>query len=237
MGFEIQQAYNRWELHRYFWLVIFNMTHEQLTDLYERLFNHFGPQDWWPGDSSFEVLVGAVLTQNTNWNNVQKAIDNLKRAGLLSYERMFDLPVDLLAEYIRPAGYFNIKAGRLKNLFETIGREFGGDINLMQERKTESLRQTLLSIKGIGPETADSILLYACSRPVFVVDAYTYRILVRHNLIPEDFGYEEIQQLFMDNTEPDEKLYNEFHALLVCAGKEFCKKTKPRCKGCPLESI
>lgn len=208
---------------------------EQLTDLYKILHERFGPQDWWPGDSPFEVMVGAILTQNTNWNNVEKAIDNLKSAGQLSLERMAELPIDLLAEYIRPAGYFNVKAGRLKNLFTMIEQEFGGNIDSMMKEDTASLRRILLSIKGIGPETADSILLYACDRPIFVVDAYTYRILLRHDLIPEDFGYEDIQQVFMDNLELDSALYNEFHALLVCTGKDFCKKTNPRCNGCPLE--
>lgn len=205
--------------------------------MFNRLHDKFGPQDWWPGDSQFEVMVGAVLTQNTNWKNVEKAIDNLKRAGVLSYERMAELPIDLLAEYIRPAGYFNLKAGRLKNLFAMIDRDFGGNIDLMMEEETEPLRQILLSIKGIGPETADSILLYACERPVFVVDAYTYRILYRHDLIPEDFGYDDIQQLFMDNLDLDRALYNEFHALLVCTGKDFCKKKAPKCMGCPLEGM
>lgn len=213
------------------------MISEQLASMYEQLFGYFGQQDWWPGDSPFEVMVGAVLTQNTNWKNVEKAIDNLKRAGLLSYERMSELPIDLLAEYIRPAGYFNVKAGRLKNLFALIKEEFGGNVDLMLNSETESLRHFLLTVKGIGPETADSILLYAAGQPVFVVDAYTYRVLVRHNLIPEDFGYEDIQQFFMDNLELNTKLFNEFHALLVCVGKEFCKKTKPRCAGCPLEGL
>ena len=210
------------------------MSSEYLRDMYERLYTFFGPQQWWPGETSFEVMIGAVLTQNTNWNNVEKAIDNLKRVGMLSYDKLAEVPADLLAEYIRPAGYFNIKAGRLKNLFEMIDEEFDGDVELMLQQDADALRQTLLSVKGIGPETADSILLYAVQHPIFVVDAYTYRILLRHDLIPEDFSYDDIQQLFMDNLEPDTNLYNEFHALLVCVGKEFCKKTKPRCEECPL---
>jgi len=217
--------------------VIAEMTREKLTDIYNRLYGQFGPQGWWPGDTPFEIMVGAVLTQNTNWNNVERAIDNLKRAGVMSFERLSGLPVDLLAEYIRPAGYFNIKAGRLQNLFATIGERYGGSLDAMMEETTEALRRVLLSVKGIGPETADSVLLYAAGRPVFVVDAYTYRILLRHDLIPEDFGYDEIQQLFMDNLEQDTRLYNEFHALLVCAGKEFCKKSTPKCEGCSLKGI
>lgn len=207
------------------------------SQIYSRLYDFFGPQNWWPGDTPFEVMVGAVLTQNTNWKNVEKAVDNLKRAGILSFAGMSSLPVALLAEYIRPAGYYNIKADRLQNLFSLIREQYDGSVERLFAEETESLRRALLSVKGIGPETADSILLYAADRPVFVVDAYTYRILVRHDLIPEEFGYGEIQEFFMDNLEPDTKLYNEFHALLVSVGKEFCKKTTPRCQGCPLEGI
>lgn len=213
------------------------MTDNQLLDIYDRLFRHFGPQNWWPGETTFEILVGAVLTQNTNWGNVEKAIDNLKSAGELSLERMSQLPTGLLAEYIRPTGYFNLKAGRLQNLFAVLEEKYGGSLESLFAEDTDTLRRVLLSVKGIGPETADSILLYAGERPVFVVDAYTYRIFVRHDLIPEDFGYEDIQQYFMDNLEPDPGLYNEFHALLVCLGKEFCKKSRPRCEKCPLQGI
>jgi endonuclease-3 related protein len=210
---------------------------ERLEEMFHRLHDFFGPREWWPGESPFEVMVGAVLTQNTNWGNVEKAIGNLKDAGFLFYEKMASLPTALLAEYIRPAGYFNIKAGRLQNLFAMIEEEFGGNLQALLDTDTENLRRKLLSVKGIGPETADSILLYAANRPVFVVDTYTYRVLLRHDCIPEDYGYEEIQQLFMDNLNPDPALFNEFHALLVSVGKDFCKKTVPRCKGCPLEGM
>ncbi|MCL7489092.1 MAG: endonuclease III domain-containing protein [Desulfobulbaceae bacterium] len=213
------------------------MAHTQLEEIYTRLYTHFGQQQWWPGDTPFEVMVGAVLTQNTNWSNVEKAIDNLKRAGVMSFERLSQLPVALLAEYIRPAGYYNIKAGRLRNLFSMIRQQYGGSLDQLLEEETETLRQALLSVKGIGQETADSILLYAAGRPVFVVDAYTYRILLRHDLIPEDFGYGEIQELFMDNLSSDAGLFNEYHALLVCAGKDFCKKTSPKCADCPLHGL
>jgi len=210
---------------------------EHLIEIYDRLYTYFGPQNWWPGESSFEVIIGAVLTQNTNWNNVNKAIDNLKGAGFLSYEKISSLPVGLLAEYIRPAGYYNIKAARLHNLFSLIRENYDNELDQMMEEETDNFRQALLSVNGIGPETADSILLYAAERPVFVVDTYTYRILVRHNLIPDDFGYDDIQQFFMDNVESDYELYNEYHALLVCVGKEFCRKSNPRCSGCPLEGM
>lgn len=210
---------------------------EQLTYLYQRLYGHFGPQRWWPGDTPFEVILGAVLTQNTNWANVEKAIDNLKGAGLLSYTRLAELPTGLLAEYIRPAGYYNIKAARLQNLFALIRDRYDCSVEALLAEEARELRQTLLSVKGIGPETADSIVLYAAGRPVFVVDAYTYRILLRHDLIAEEAGYDEIQELFMDNLAPDAVLYNEFHALLVRTGKEYCRKSAPRCQGCPLEGL
>jgi endonuclease III related protein len=210
---------------------------EKLLEIYQRLYDHFGPQQWWPGETPYEVVIGAVLTQNTSWNNVEKAIDNLQRAGMLSHEKMSSLPTGLLAEYIRPAGYYNIKAARLRNLFLLIRERYGGSVERMLTEETGELRQALLSVKGIGPETADSILLYAAHRPVFVVDTYTYRILTRHDLIGEDVTYDDIQQFFMDNIEPDSALYNEFHALLVCAAKEYCRKTQPRCSVCPLQGV
>ncbi|GAB4342487.1 MAG: endonuclease [Desulfobulbaceae bacterium] len=213
------------------------MSRETLISLYEKMYRAFGPQHWWPGETQFEVMMGAVLTQNTNWGNVEKAIDNLRRAGFLSVERLAELEVDLLAEYIRPAGYFNVKAARLRNLLDLIIREYEGSLEKMGEEETGVLRQKLLAVKGVGQETADSILLYAFERPVFVVDAYTYRVLLRHDLIPEDFGYNDIQDLFMESLEPDVRLFNEYHALLVRVGKEFCRKSSPRCGGCPLEGM
>ena len=212
-------------------------TAERLQLIYQRLLDHFGPQHWWPGETPFEILVGAILTQNANWQNVEKAIGNLKDAGMLSLEKMSALPVALLAEYIRPSGYYNIKAGRLRNLLEHINREHEGDLEAFLGQPTDLLRQQLLSIKGIGPETADSMVLYAASRPVFVVDAYTHRILSRHGIIPEEYGYAEIQELFMDNLEADAALFNEYHALLVRIGKECCRKSKPACERCPLQGI
>ncbi|GBE12932.1 ultraviolet N-glycosylase/AP lyase [bacterium BMS3Bbin14] len=213
------------------------MITEQLLEVYQRLHDHFGPQHWWPGDTPFEVMVGAVLTQNTSWQNVEKAIDNLKGAGVLSLEAMSALPADLLAEYIRPAGYYNIKAGRLRNLLQFINHNYDGDLDYFFAQSPPTLRQELLSVKGIGPETADSIVLYAAGQPVFVVDAYTHRILGRHNIIDEEYGYYEIQELFIDNLAEDAALFNEYHALLVRAGKEYCKKSKPRCGQCPLEGL
>lgn len=209
---------------------------EQLIDIYHRLFKHFGPQHWWPGQTPLEVMIGAVLTQNTNWKNVEKAIGNLKEASLLDAERLYQISTEDLAQRIRPAGYFNIKARRLKALIQWLWEKYGGDPQALRERSAGSLREELLSIRGIGPETADSILLYALAMPVFVVDAYTARILARHRLIAPPAEYSEIQALFENALPREEPLYNEFHALLVCCGKEFCRP-KPRCRGCPLEPL
>ncbi len=212
-------------------------TAEMLQEIYQRLYARFGPQHWWPGETPFEIMVGAILTQNANWRNVEKAIANLRDAGLLSLEKMSALPRDLLAEYIRPSGYYNIKAGRLRNLLDHICEVHGGDLAAFLGQDAASLREELLSIRGIGPETADSMILYGAEKPVFVVDAYTHRILSRHDIIPEDCSYDEIQELFTDNLEEDVPLFNEYHALLVRAGKEYCRKSSPRCDRCPLQGL
>jgi len=212
-------------------------TAERLQLIYERMMAHWGPQHWWPAETPFEVMVGAVLTQNTAWKNVEKAIANLKGVGLMSLEGLSALPTGLLAEYIRPAGYYNIKAGRLHNLLSTINQQHGGNLQAFLEQPLPQLREQLLAIKGIGRETADSILLYAAGLPIFVVDAYTHRILVRHQLIDEECGYEAIQELFMDNLACDPRLYNEYHALLVRVGNVYCKKKHPDCASCPLQGI
>ncbi len=208
----------------------------KLLDIYKILFDHFGPQHWWPGDSPFEVMVGAVLTQNTNWSNVSRAISNLKKDNLLSFEALDALPVEILAEKIRPSGYYNMKAARLKNLLVLI-KEYGGVLESLFKEETTALRDRLLLVKGIGPETADSILLYAAGKLSFVVDAYTHRILTRHSLIPEEAAYHEIQEFFTGSLPRDIQLYNEYHALIVRLGKEFCKKSNPGCEECPLSSV
>jgi len=212
------------------------MTRETLTEIYKLLYDAFGPQHWWPGESRFEIMVGAILTQNTNWRNVEKAIDNLKLARSLSPQALHRMNVDRLAELIRPAGYYNVKAKRLRNFVDWFFENYGGDVANLQNVHTERLREELLSIKGIGRETADSILIYALERPVFVVDAYTARIVIRHELIEPEADYEQLRQLFQSNLTEDVALFNEYHALLVRAGKEFCK-TKARCAGCPLEKL
>lgn len=202
--------------------------------MYKKLYSSFGPQHWWPADTPFEVMVGAILTQNTSWTNVEKAINNLKRYNSLAAKKLYRLPHRHLAFLIRPAGYYNIKAKRLKDFLCFFLKYYHGDIKKMLDVPTPSLREELLSVKGIGPETADSILLYALKRPVFVVDAYTKRIILRHRLIKEEASYNEIQNLFMRGLKPAVKLFNEFHALLVKLGKDFCLKNKPRCDLCPL---
>lgn len=207
---------------------------DTLEAIHHRLRERFGPQHWWPAETPFEVMVGAVLTQNTNWGNVERAIANLRDAGMLDLERMVELPTGLLAEYIRPAGYYNLKAGRLHNLLAMVRDDYGLSLERLFAEDTPALRERLLGVKGIGPETADSILLYAAERPVFVVDAYTGRILGRHGFIDETSTYDDLQALFMDGLPEDASLFNEFHALLVRVGKEFCRKSAPRCADCPL---
>ncbi|MFH0844271.1 MAG: endonuclease III domain-containing protein [Pseudomonadota bacterium] len=208
-------------------------TGHHLMEMVDLLLSHFGPQHWWPGETPLEVMVGAILTQNTNWNNVEKAIQNLKRKGLLSVHGLHSVTVQQLAEEIRPAGYFNIKSKRLKNLIHFLVECYEGKMALFLEDRTETLRNGLLSVKGIGPETADSILLYAVKRPLFVVDNYTYRILNRHGLVDDPVSYDDLQDLFMSNLPHDPQLFNEFHALIVCTGKNYCRK-KPLCHPCPL---
>lgn len=207
---------------------------KKLFTLYRALYKSFGRQRWWPADSAFEVMVGAILTQNTNWANVEKAISKLRRHKLLNAHSLNLLSIRRLANLIRSAGYYNIKAVRLKEFLRFLSEDCSFDINRLSRRNVGTLRRDLLAVKGIGPETADSMLLYALNKPVFVVDAYTKRILSRHSFIDEDASYEGVQNLFMQNLPKDVKLFNEFHALLVRLGKDYCLKNKPRCEICPL---
>jgi len=209
-------------------------TGHTLQQFYDALSERYGPQHWWPAQSRFEVLVGAVLTQNTNWRNVERAIANLRDAGLLDIARLHRLPPAHLPELIRPAGYYNVKSRRLKALIDLIWQQYGGDLDAMFDRPTDELRQELLAVKGIGRETADSILLYAGGHVTFVVDAYTFRVMSRHGLVDEQADYEELKELFEGNFDRDVQLYNEFHALLVRVGKEHCRR-QARCTDCPLE--
>lgn len=203
-------------------------------DIYNSLFKHFGPQDWWPGETPFEVIIGAILTQNTSWDNVEKAIASLKASGKFTPEGLFKLQTDKLALLIKSSGYFNIKAKRLKNFLSFLFNDYEGNIDRMLKEDSHILRHKLLNVNGIGPETADSILLYAAEYPIFVVDAYTNRIFSRHGYIPADATYHQIQELFERNLPKDTQLYNEYHALIVMVGKELCRKT-PRCNSCPIE--
>jgi endonuclease-3 related protein len=195
---------------------------------------HFGPQHWWPGETQIETIVGAVLTQNTNWKNVTRAIVNLKSRNMLDAHAICRADRVVLAEVIRPSGYYNIKAKRLQAVLGWIVEQFDGDLERMFQIPLESLRPQLLSIHGVGPETADSILLYAGDLPTFVVDTYTYRVLRRHGLIDAGEGYDGMKELFESNLSADAALYNEFHALMVQVGKHFCRP-RARCDGCPLE--
>ncbi len=212
------------------------MINEKLTEIYQLLFDRFGRQHWWPGETRFEIITGAILTQNTNWGNVEKAIANLKSAGCLTAEKMHNLDIAGLAELIRPAGYYNIKAKRLKNFLSWLFRDYDGDLTRLGELDTEQLRAELLAIKGIGPETADSILLYTFGREIFVVDAYTARIATRHGLVEPGVDYEQLRELFESNLPRDRQLFNEYHALLVKVGKNWCKP-RAQCAGCPLEKL
>ena len=204
-------------------------------NIYRKLYKAYGPRNWWPGETSFEVMVGAILTQNTSWRNVEKAIQRLKEDGMLNPEGIHRLKKTELAPLIRSSGYYRIKADRLKSFIDFLFEEYGGDIKRMKRERLATLREKLLGVKGIGPETADSILLYGLEKPIFVVDAYTKRILSRHGLISEKASYEEVQKLFMEHLPPDEKLFNEYHALFVHLGKTLCKK-KPQCYICPLKT-
>ncbi|UCD19057.1 MAG: hypothetical protein JSU64_06435 [candidate division WOR-3 bacterium] len=204
--------------------------------LYKALYKAFGPQHWWPGETPFEIVVGAILTQNTNWLNVDKAIRKIKQAGLMD-------PVKLHAQYrripalIRTAGFYRSKAQCLRAFLKYYIDEYGARTESFAKKDTRTIRKELLSIWGIGPETADSILLYALRRRVFVIDAYTRRILSRHAIIEYDLPYDVLQQTIQKNLPASRKIYNEYHALLVRTGKEFCRKNGPLCNACPLGTM
>ena len=208
-----------------------------LRKYYETLLAAFGPQHWWPGRSAFEVIIGAILTQNTSWSNVVPAVANLRREKLLTTRALGGVPFGRLARLIRSTGCFRQKARKLQAFVRFLRAQYGGSLAKMFRTSTPVLREQLLAVHGIGPETADSILLYAGSHPVFVVDAYTRRILERHGLAGPRHSYEEIQALFERSLPADVPLYNEFHALIVNTGKHYCRSREPRCAQCPLESL
>ncbi len=211
-------------------------TTSRLAYIYDRLHDAYGPQHWWPGNSSFEVIVGAILTQSASWRNVEKALANLSAAGALSPQGIAALPESELARLIRPSGYFNAKTRKLKAFVEVVNERYGGDLERMVRAPADELRAALLATHGIGPETADSILLYAAGRPVFVVDAYTRRTFSRLGIAPVRDTYEGWQRLFMDALPADAPLLNEYHALIVRHGKDICRK-RPRCGECMLSAV
>jgi endonuclease-3 related protein len=208
---------------------------QRLEGIYHSLLSHYGPQHWWPADGPFEVIVGAILTQTTAWQNVDKAISNLKQAGALNGTALRQLPLDRLAELIYPCGYYKAKALKLKAFAQRLA-EYDDSLQELFALDIEQLREELISIYGIGEETADSIILYAAKKPVFVIDAYTRRILSRLGLVPTKDDYAAFQALFMDNLPRDQGLYNEYHALFVRHGKEACRK-RPLCSRCCLSSL
>jgi len=204
-----------------------------LRDFYRHLMDHFGPTGWWPGDTPFEIAIGAILTQNTAWTNVEKAIAELKRRRALAPRRILQMPVKAFEEAIRASGYFRVKARRVTSFCQYLVDNHGGSVRRMAKRPLEELRRELLQVHGIGPETADDILLYACEKPVFVVDAYTRRILSRHGIVAPDIGYETLRAHFEDRLAPDVHVFKEYHGLIVYTGKDYCK-SRPNCQECPL---
>jgi len=210
-------------------------TQQKLITIFKKLRNTFGKQNWWPGDTQLEVIIGAILTQNTAWKNVEKAIINMKQHGILDIKKLYTIKTDKLAQIIKSAGFFNIKSQRIKAFMQFIYEECGGTIEHLEHMDTNRVRELLLSVHGIGYETADSILLYALNKPVFVVDAYTKRFLKNHNLYNGIYSYAEIQKYFMDNLPHNIYIFNEFHALIVFLCKTYCKKI-PLCESCPLKN-
>jgi endonuclease-3 related protein len=209
---------------------------KQLMVIYNRLYKAFGSQNWWPADTAEEVIFGAILTQSITWKNVEQAIAALKKRGKLSFKTVATMDERELAEIIRPARFLNQKARALKIFADYFGEKYGYSITKMKKRELWLLRKELLSLYRIGPETADSILLYALEKPIFVIDVYTKRILSRHGFLHREDSYEDYQKLFMENLPGDVRLYNEFHALLVHLGSRFCKP-KPLCDTCPLRTL
>ncbi|MGI9559099.1 MAG: endonuclease III domain-containing protein [Thermodesulfobacteriota bacterium] len=211
-------------------------TGERLEKIYGAMFSHFGGQNWWPAETAFECVAGAILTQNTAWTNVEKAIKNLKNSAKLTVRGIDDMPLSRLARLIKPSGYFNQKSKRLKIFARFVTQNYGGEIDALLAEETGKLRETLLSLEGIGPETADSITLYAAGKPSFVVDAYTKRITSRHGLSDEKAAYGDVQKLFEKNLPRDVEMWGEYHALIVRTAKLFCHKRKPDCENCPLRA-
>ncbi|MBO8159307.1 endonuclease III domain-containing protein [Thermosyntropha sp.] len=212
-------------------------TDKFLNEIYDVLLAFFGPRGWWPGESRWEIMVGAVLTQVVAWKNVEKAIANLKKEGLLELESLYEAEEEKIADLIKPALYHRQKAKKLKVLSGYVMDNYHGDLDLMFKKDLYVLRRELLDLWGIGPETADSILLYAGDKPVFVVDAYTIRIFSRLGMVHEKISYKEMQDLIQRNLASDVQMFNEYHALLVALGANYCLKSNPKCKICPLNNF
>ena len=208
-----------------------------LRKIYNILYASYGPQSWWPADTPFEVMLGAILTQNTNWTNVERAVAGLRSVVSLTPAGVLSLPDAKLQEAIRPSGYFRQKAARLQIFCRYLLDKYDGQIEYMKGVPTRELRHELLDLAGIGPETADSILLYACALPVFVVDAYTVRLFARLGLCEDNAKYDKVQALFMDNLDPDVQMFNEYHALIVRHVKERCRKREPKCGDCKIRDM
>ncbi|QMU56675.1 MAG: endonuclease III domain-containing protein [Candidatus Mycalebacterium zealandia] len=200
------------------------------------MFERYGAQNWWPAQTAFECVVGAILTQNTAWTNVEKAIAQLKSETEITPGKIDKMPAAKLARLIKPSGYFNQKARRLKIFARFVARDYGGNIGALLTEETGKLRKILLALEGIGPETTDSIILYAAEKPVFVIDAYTKRIASRHGFAPQSASYGEAQELFAVNLPRETELFNEYHALIVRTAKQFCHKKEPDCENCPLKN-
>jgi len=211
-------------------------TSRDLRRIYRRLRRRFGDAGWWPGETPFEVCVGAILTQNTSWSNVEKALSRLRRRGLLSFARLAALPPSRLAPLIRSSGYYNVKARRVRAFLDFLEAQYRGRVEEMAGEPAAALRARLLAVPGIGRETADSIVLYAAGLPLFVVDAYTRRVFSRLGLLRGDEPYDEVQRFFMEKLRPDARLYNDYHAQIVLLGKDVCRP-RPRCDRCPLDDL
>jgi endonuclease-3 related protein len=203
--------------------------------IYKKLHSHFGPQNWWPAETPFEVIIGAMLTQNTSWSNVEKAIENLKKQDLIDPEKLHNIENKKLEKLIISSGYYRQKTKKLKNFTTFLWKKYNGELKKLFDLPYSRLREELLSVKGIGKETADSIILYAAGKPVFVIDAYTKRVLSRVGITKEK-DYDKLQKLFHKKLPQDTQLFNEFHALLVILGKNYCKRN-PKCNDCPLNQV
>jgi len=214
-----------------------NLTKIQLINIFNLLLSHFGKRHWWPGDTSLEIILGCILTQNVTWKNVEEAINNLKQKNLINLEAIIASSDESLGLLLRSTRYYNQKAANIKSFCHNMINNFDGSLDNLFLMDIPTLRKYLLSLKGIGKETADSIILYAANKPIFVVDAYTKRIFSRLGYFDSNPSYDQVQTFFMENLPHDLYLFNEFHALIVCLGQNFCKNANPSCKSCILESV